>query len=255
MHIFWIALVPAWWPAYMLCGALADCAAQALLSLVPMHTCSATHRQAWALALREAIMTSWHAMQSRRGVVQGDRWEEGSDPELFNLRRKTSRDEGAGSAQSPMQRTSSSRGAPGPGSDTPQGNLPPHLLAQHPSGKVTSHSLLSGSIPHRLSSSAIPPQNVCPTGVAMLKASGKYLLTRMLLCRQQVRPRARLSRRALQLAPSPQNGPPSLAGQPAANLEFRLPTSFSGPQSVRSYLLCLPIHSLWLHVYCLPSNT
>ena len=128
---------------------LCDCATRASLFLVLMHTCKPTRWQAWALPPREALVLSWHAMQSWKDVVQRDRWEEGSDPELFSLRRKTSRDEGAGSAQPPMQRTSSSRDAPGPGSAASQGDLPPHLLAQHPSGKVPVHSLPSGSISHK----------------------------------------------------------------------------------------------------------
>ena len=129
-----------------MCVALADYATRAFLFLVLMHTCKAPHQQAWARPLPEAIMLSWRAMLSHKHDAQGDRWEEGNDPELFNLRRKTSRDEAPRCAQPPMQRTSSSRGPPAPGSAAPQGDLPPHLLAQHPSGKVPVHSPPSGEI-------------------------------------------------------------------------------------------------------------
>ena len=82
-------------------------------------------------------LSCFNSMQgNHEGLVQGDRWEEGRDPELFNARRRTSRDEAASSAQPPAQRTNSGRGLLGPGSAAPQGDLPPHLLAQHPSGKV-----------------------------------------------------------------------------------------------------------------------
>lgn len=69
--------------------------------------------------------------------VQGDRWEEGRDPELFNARRRASQDEAAGFTQPPAQRANSGRGLPGPGSAAPQSDLPPHLLSQQPSWKVT----------------------------------------------------------------------------------------------------------------------
>ena len=98
-----------------------------------------------ALALPAAVMLSGHALQSQ-GIVQADRWEEGHDPELFNLRRRTSRDEAAGSAR---PHASSSRGPPVPGSAVPQGDLPPHLPAQHPSGKVPVRTLPSRKISHR----------------------------------------------------------------------------------------------------------
>ena len=82
------------------------------------------------------------------GALQGDRWEEGRDPELSNLKRGTPRDEAPASEQQPAQPTSSGRGPLGSGSLAPPRDLPPHLLGQHPSGKVPLRMLPSGNISH-----------------------------------------------------------------------------------------------------------
>lgn len=51
---------------------------------------------------------------TRQKSVQSDRWVEGHDPELFNLRRKTSKDDALNSILLPPQNAGSGRSAPDP---------------------------------------------------------------------------------------------------------------------------------------------
>lgn len=72
-------------------------------------------------------------------LQQGDRWEEGHDPELFNLRRKTSKEDVVGSLplQSQYAPAGGSRSLPSSQGAAPQQkDLPPHLLRSKPSEKV-----------------------------------------------------------------------------------------------------------------------
>ena len=225
----------------MLCGAIAACATRPFRYIF---SCTEAESQTDRLGPMHCVGQSCPpGMQcNRQHVVQGDRWEEGRDPELFNLRRRTSREEALASEQQPMQSVSSGRGHLGSGSTALLGDLPPHLLAQHASGKVPFQSNPSGDIPHRaeqlLCSELTSVPNGC--GDAACKPCRKKMLTRALVCRQQRRDPARPSRRALQLAPSPQNGPPFLAGQAAVDSQPVLPASLDGPQTISIHLHCLP---------------
>ena len=70
--------------------------------------------------------------------LQRDRWEEGHDPEFFNLRRKTSKEDAIGSTPPPPQYVASMRDKPKAQNALPKaqdahnlqplGELPPHLL-------------------------------------------------------------------------------------------------------------------------------
>ena len=76
---------------------------------------------------------------TRQKSTQSDRWVEGHDPELFNLRRKTSKDDAMDSILLPPQNAGSGRGAPkSQAALPPQKDLPPHLLNQGTSHQVSS---------------------------------------------------------------------------------------------------------------------
>lgn len=76
---------------------------------------------------------------TRQKSTQSDRWVEGHDPELFNLRRKTSKDDAMDSRLLPPQNAGSGRGAPkSQAALPPQKDLPPHLLNQGASRQVSS---------------------------------------------------------------------------------------------------------------------
>ncbi len=90
----------------------------------------------------------------QKGVcgLQGDRWEEGHDPEFFNLRRKTSKEDAIGSIAQPSQYIASTRGEPkaqsalpkaqDAQSARPQRDLPPHLSEKVRPPSITQTVLL-----------------------------------------------------------------------------------------------------------------
>ena len=86
-------------------------------------------------------MSMSHARNNmtRQYPMQSDRWVEGHDPELFNLRRKTSKDDALDSILLPPQNAGSGRSAlRSQAALPPQKDLPPHLLDQGAPRQVSS---------------------------------------------------------------------------------------------------------------------
>lgn len=101
-----------------------------------------SHRLSPGLAvLAPCKMSRSHGCNNmtRQKPMQSDRWVEGHDPELFNLRRKTSKDDALDSILLPPQNAGSGRSAPrSQAALPPQKDLPPHLLDQGASRQVSS---------------------------------------------------------------------------------------------------------------------
>ena len=89
-------------------------------------------------------------------MAQGDRWEEGHDPELFNLRRRTSKDDAVGCLPLP-----SIRSVPESRSPLPKEELPPHLLNQGPSDKVRGTHTLPHCPSHHTHLRGGAVRNIC----------------------------------------------------------------------------------------------